>query len=233
MSVLAVIPARGGSKGVPRKNLSKIAGKPLVAWTIEAALSSTVIDRVIVSTDDREIAETACNFGAEAPWLRPDELAGDDAPALGVARHALEACATEGFEPEWLFLLQPTSPLRISDDIIGALDLVKKAGGDSVVSVTETHIHPAWMFHLNAGQGLSPWQEGSAATNRQDRETLYVPNGAIYLARSSLLRGGGSWYNPQTLGWIMPHDRSLDIDSQFDVEIANILLEKRFNGTEQ
>lgn len=227
MSVLALVPARGGSKGVPRKNLAPIGGKPLIAWTIEAAHATGVVDQVLVSTDDAEIAEVARRFGAEVPWLRPAELALDDTPTLAVAMHALDACADKGIEPNWVFLLQPTSPLRLPSDIAGALALARETNSNSVIGVSETHAHPAWMFRMDGEAYLEPLQQDSAATHRQGREVLYVPNGALYLVKSSVLRSGGSWYGPGARGWVMPVERSLDIDTGFDLHLARLLLEER------
>ena len=144
MALLALIPARGGSRGVPRKNVREIAGKPLIAWTIEAALSVRGIDRVVVTTDDAEIAEVSRAAGAEVPFLRPAELAADETPGIAPVFHALDALP----DFDEVLLLQPTSPLRGANDIEALLALVRESNASSVVSVTEPDCHPAWMFRL-------------------------------------------------------------------------------------
>jgi CMP-N,N'-diacetyllegionaminic acid synthase len=223
MTVLALIPARDGSKGIPGKNLAVIGGKPLIGWSITAAQASGVVDRILVSTDSRTIADVAIAYGAEAPWLRPAELSTDDALVLAVARHALnEFERTDA--ADWVILLQPTSPLRSHDDIRNALELAQQRNAQSVIGVTATHIHPAWLFTIDESGELNRHVSAPASTQRQQRASYYVPNGAIYIVKAEVLRGGGSWYDAGALAYVMPAERSLDIDTPWDLRLAELIL---------
>lgn len=218
--VLAVIPARGGSKGLPGKNIKVLAGKPLIAWTIEAALSTAELDRVIVSSDDPDILETAVACGAEAPFVRPRELAGDDTPGIAPVLHALDAL------PEiydYVALLQPTSPLRTAGDIRAALELCLERSAPACVSVCEPRHKPWWMFGLDAQGRLSPLFSEVPA-RRQDMPAVYALNGAVYVARVAWLRQTRAFVGPETAAYCMPPERSLDIDSAFDFRLAESLL---------
>lgn len=224
--VLALITARGGSKGVPRKNLKPVAGRPLIAWTIQAARGARRVDRVVVSTDDAAIAEVAKAWGASAPFLRPAELASDQATSREVALHALDWLALrQGYQPDWLLLLQPTSPLRLAEDIDRAVDLARASGARAVVSVCPAHPHPQWCQRLDETGRLHPWVEGNGlAQRRQDLPPAYALNGAIYLVRAQDLMAGGDWLGPDTLAYLMPAERSLDIDSPWDLHLADLVL---------
>lgn len=212
LSILALIPARGGSRRVPGKNLAVVGGRPLIAWTIEAARHARSITRVVVDTDSPAIAEVARQWGAEVPYLRPPELATDEATSLDVVRQALDRLAAEGFEPQWVCLLQPTSPLRRAHDIEAAVALALNGGADAVVSVTPRPMPAAWHRRLGDRGQLQQPAAGDDAT--------HVLNGAIYLARSDVLRTQGTWYTPRTLGYVMPVERSLDIDTPWDMRLA-------------
>jgi CMP-N-acetylneuraminic acid synthetase len=223
MTVLALIPAREGSKGIPGKNLAVVGGQPLICWSIVAAQKSGVVDRILVSTDSRRIAEIAVACGAEAPWLRPAELSTDDALVLAVARHALsEFERTE--VADWVILLQPTSPLRRADDIRNALELARTRDAQSVIGVTPTHTHPSWLFTIGERGALNRQASEPASTQRQQREVFYVPNGAIYIVKADVLRRGGSWYDAGALAYVMPAERSLDIDTPWDLRLAELIL---------
>lgn len=217
--VLAVIPARGGSKGVPGKNIRMLCGKPLIAWTIEAARASRLIDRVVVSTDDPRIAEAAVAWGAEVPFTRPASLAGDETPGIAPLRHAVETLP--GFE--LVALLQPTSPLRTAADIDGCIALAVKSDRP-VASVTESSKHPAWMFTLE-GELMSPvLPHLSQASRRQDLPRVYALNGAVYVIKTSDLASGQPLVSAGTSAYIMPPARSVDIDTEVDLDIASIHL---------
>ncbi len=228
MSVVALIPARGGSKGIPRKNLAPLAGKPLIAWTIEAALASKNLSRVIVSTDDAEIADAARQHGADVPFLRPPELAADESGALEVALHALDWLRENaGGEPEYLLLLQPTSPLRTTADIDAAIDLARARGADAVLGVCEAEPHPYLARRVDENGALShfiPVPEASGP--RQGFPPAYVLNGALYLNRSTSLRASRAFQPPGALALVMPRERSLDIDTPLDLRIAEALLNR-------
>jgi CMP-N-acetylneuraminic acid synthetase len=228
VSIIALIPARGGSKGIPRKNLAPVAGKPLIAWTIEAALGSGKLSRVLVSTDDAEIAEVARQHGAEVPFLRPPELARDESDALGVALHALTWIEEQTSErPDYLLLLQPTSPLRTTADIDGAIMLACARDADAVLSVCEAVPHPLLARRLDESGVLTDFIPiPKAFARRQDFPPAYVLNGAIYLNRCTSLRGACTFQPAGALALHMPVERSLDIDSPFDLRLAELLLTK-------
>lgn len=216
MATLGLIPARGGSKGIPRKNVLLIAGKPLVAWTIETALAAKWIDRVVVTTDNDEIAEVAARHGADVPFLRPPELARDETPGIDPVLHALDALP--GYDR--LVLLQPTSPLRSTDDIDAAIAMA--TDGRTVLSVTEAP-HADWIFAMDAA-GLLDIGASKPVARRQDMEKRYTLNGAIYVADCGELRENRSFLGPNTAGYIMPAERSVDIDSPLDWRLAELLL---------
>lgn len=226
MATLALIPARGGSKGIPRKNVLPIAGKPLIAWTIEAARSVRGVDAVVVSTDDPEIAEVARHAGADVPFMRPVELAADDTPGIAPVLHALEALP----QYDSLILLQPTSPLRRREDIEGALALAEERQRASVVSVCEVGDHPAWMYRLGADDTLDPIFPTPDVTRRQDLSPVYILNGAIYFAHASWLRARQSFIGPDTLGYTMTEEDSVDIDGPLDWRLAELLLTERIRS---
>ena len=213
--VLGVIPARGGSKGVERKNLRVVAGKSLIAYTIETAQRSQYLDRVIVSSEDSEILEESARHGAE-PLLRPRHLAADDTPGVVPALHAIDALP--GFDI--VVLLQPTSPLRVSSDIDGCIDGCMAAEETCCVSLVEAEQSPYWMFSMNSEQRLQPVTGADVGliARRQELPTVYRLNGAVYAAGTDWLRRHGSFVEPGVAGWIMPAERSLDIDSEADID---------------
>ena len=220
---LALVLARGGSKSVPRKNLALVAGKPLIAWTVEAALACPEAGRVVVSTDDPEIAEVARTLGAETPFARPVDLARDDTPTMPVVMHALEALHAEAFDPAWVLLLQPTSPLRTADDIAAAFRLASKRG-DSVVSVTPAASHPNLMKRITPDGWLEDYFEHATVERRQDLEPVYSLNGAIYLATREHLMRARSFYSDHTYAYVMPPERSIDVDSEWDLHLCDLIL---------
>jgi len=220
MAVFALIPARGGSKGIPRKNIREIAGKPLIAWTIEAARAAPGIDAVVVSTEDAEIAAVAREWGAQVPFMRPPELAADETPGIDPVLHAI------GELPAYdaVLLLQATSPLRTTADIDGILALASQTGAPAVVSVCEPEDHPNWMYRLDAGSRLEPLLTAPAAARRQDLPPVYALNGAMYFARTAWLRETRGFLSDETRGYPMPAERSVDIDTPLDWRVAEMLL---------
>lgn len=220
MTVLALIPARGGSKGIPRKNVRPIAGKPLIAWTIEAARAARDVDAVVVSTEDGEIAEIARSWGADVPFMRPPELAADDTPGIDPVLHALTMLPAY----DAVLLLQPTSPLRTGADIEGLLALARQQGACSVVSIRETQDHPAWMYRLGSAGELQPLLPGEDIARRQDLPPVYALNGAMYFAQTAWLRARRGLVGPETIGYPMPTERSVDIDEPLDWRLAEMLL---------
>ncbi len=225
--LLGLIPARGGSKRLPRKNLRLLGGRPLIAWTIEAALESGCLDRVIVSTDDPEIAAVACDAGAEVPFLRPAELADDRTPSLEVLLHALRTLAAEGDRYDYLVELQPTSPLRHATDIRAAVSLLKERRADAVVSVCPTEHPPEWSNTLPPDGALRDFfRPGVRGTRSQDLPTSYRLNGAIAIFDCRrLLKTESTDMDDNGFAYVMPPERSIDIDTALDLHIAQALLE--------
>lgn len=226
LEVFAVIPARGGSKRVPKKNVREIAGKPLIAHAIEQAADAEAIDQTIVSTDDEEIAAAAEEYGGTIPFERPAELATDEAKSPPVIEHALDWIESTGESPSIVVMLQVTTPLRIPGDIDGAIEKLRdNPDADSVVSITEFDVPPYWAIESHDDGTLSEhFDRGVLWTDEiprsQDFETLYYPNGAVFAARTDAFRAETSFYTENTIGYEMPPERSIDIDEPFDLEMA-------------
>lgn len=226
MRVLAVIPARGGSKGIPRKNLQLLGGKPLIAHTIEAALASKRITRTIFSTEDEELAAVARSLGAEVPFMRPAELATDSARSLPFMVHALHTVEQhEGGTPyDATLMLQPTAPFRTPEDIDGSIELLERTGADGVISVVDVGAHhPARMKFIEGDRLIDPPFFEDDMQPRQDLRPMYIRNGAIYATRREVLLGG-SFKGVDCRAWIMPLSRSANIDTLLDFRIADWML---------
>lgn len=226
--VLGVIPARGGSKGIPHKNLRLVAGRPLLAYTAGAARDSRRLSRTIVSTDDEAIAAAARALGLEVPFMRPAELAADEAPMLPVLQHAVAEMTAAGFAPDAVVLLQPTSPLRRAAHIDDAVALLESTGADSVVTVVAVphQYSPASVMRLEDGR-LHPFLDGPTAARRQDKPTVFARNGpAVLVARTATL-DRGSLYGDDCRGLVMRADESLDVDSVDDLVLAEFFLRQR------
>jgi len=221
--VLAIIPARGGSKGVPRKNIRTVAGKPLIAWTIEEARKSRFIDRLILSSEDEEIIRIAREWECEVPFVRPSDLARDDTPGIATVLHAL--MEIQGYH--YVVLLQPTSPLRGVEDIDGCIEMCVKDNLNATVSVTESEKSPYWMYTIDAGSRLVPILPKPAGfDSRQTLPIVYALNGAVYVAEIGWLRSTKTFLMPETGAYIMPKTRSIDIDSEQDIILCDFLLKK-------
>ena len=227
-SVLAIIPARGGSKGLPGKNIKELCGKPLIAWSIETAKACSNVDRIVVSTDDRKIAEIAKKYGAEVPFMRPAELATDTASTIDVIFHTTEWLKKhEDFQPAYILLLQPTSPLRTVKDIEGAIQILKAKDARAVVSVCETDHHPWWSNTLPEDGNMRNFLKPEILNKRrQDLPVFYRLNGAIYLAETSYLYENNGFFGPETFAYKMPKEHSVDIDSNVDLKLAQVLLDE-------
>jgi CMP-N-acetylneuraminic acid synthetase len=236
-NVLAVIPARGGSKGVPRKNIRPICGKPIIAYTIEAALAARhLLRRIIVSTDDPEIANAAREYGAEVPFMRPEKLAGDQVPTLPVLQHAVRWVEQrDGLTFDWIILLQPTAPLREMRDIEVALDLARDGACDSVISVVQVFAkHPILMKRIADNRLLPYCMEEKEGTRRQDYQPpAYMRNGAIYLTRRKVLMEDNSIWGSIIRPYVMPPDRSVSIDSEHDFKLAEIMIAEQLKKKEE
>lgn len=227
--MIAIIPARGGSKGLPGKNIKPLCGKPLIAHTIEAALNATCIDRVLVTTDSEEIRDVAEEYGADAPFLRPDELATDTASAVDVYIHAVEwAAANWGYEEDAFMVLLPTTPLRDEADIDGAYDCYLKCGAETLIAVKEAPVPPGWYLSQNESGVIAPcgFGTGSLTENRQKADKYVVPCGAIYILSYRLLKEKRTYYSEHTIGYELSADRAVDIDHQEDFDYAEYLMRK-------
>ncbi|MFD2170090.1 cytidylyltransferase domain-containing protein [Tumebacillus lipolyticus] len=220
--VLAVIPARGGSKGVPRKNIRDLAGKPLLAWSIEAAKRSDHIDRVIVSSEDGEILDVAKAWGADVPFVRPELLARDETPGIDPILHALEQLP----DYEYVVLLQPTSPLRTAEDIDRCIEQMLRAKAPCCVTVTEPAKSPYWMYTLGADNRIEPLIQAEQVARRQDLPPAYALNGAVYVAETEWLKRSKSFLAAGVVAHIMPGERSLDIDTELDLYLAEAMLKR-------
>ncbi len=220
-TVLAIIPARGGSKGVPRKNIKPLSGKPLIAWTIEEAVKSKYTDRLILSSEDKEIISVATHYGCDVPFTRPKELAEDDTPGIEPVLHAIQTLPEKY---DYVVLLQPTSPLRNVLDIDACIEYcVQKKS--ACVSVTEPDESPYWMFCMDDSGRLSPLLKYDGdISSRQVLPEIFVLNGAVYVAETEMLRNRKTFIHSETVGFLMPKSRSLDIDTEMDMIFAEFLL---------
>ena len=226
MNTVAIIPARGGSKGIPRKNIKELCGKPLITYIIETALRVRELDRVIVSTEDKEIAEVAKKCGAEVPFMRPEELARDETPTLPVLQHAVKYLEEkENYKPDIIVLLYATSPLLKHERVSEAIKLLKARGFDSVLSVVEDRGH-YWIKRGEDYERLYP----KVLKNRQFTEPLLKENGAIYLCKRDLLMKENTMVGGK-IGFLkMQKEESIDIDEPLDFEIAEFFMRRREYG---
>lgn len=224
LKVLGIIPARGGSKGIPSKNIKELDGMPLIAYTIRAAISSN-LTHVIVSTDSQTIADIAIRYGVNVPFLRPDNLATDTASSMPVAIHGLlEMEKLYECQYDAVMLLQPTTPFRTTEDINSAISLLIEKDTDSVISVVDVGgTHPARMKYLREGLLIDPpFCEEKENQNRQELEPMFIRNGAIYLSKRNVLLKG-TYKGDSCAALIMPNKRSVNIDTIFDFEYAEWL----------
>lgn len=232
MKVLGLIPARGGSKRIPGKNIMEIAGRPLLAYTCEAAQGSARLARVVLSTDDDAIAAVGRSCGVDVPFIRPPELARDDTPSIAVAQHAVRWLADRGEVYDVLVLLQPTSPLRRGHHIAEALAALESAGADTVVSVVEVphHFSPYKLMQMRDGNLVDFWQDPLPFDRyrRQDVPPLYGRNGPAVLAtRVPVLLEQDSFYGERVVPYVMSDEDSVDIDTPFELRVAEWLLAQR------
>lgn len=227
-TVLAIIPARGGSKGVPRKNVKDLCGKPLIAWTIEEALKSKYIDRLIVSTEDDEIAEISKKYGAEVPFVRPKELAEDTSKAIDTYIYTVNKLRYDfKYRPDIILILQATSPFRKTKHIDEALNLFINKQADSVISVMEIDNYPEWLKKITQEGKLIDYIDSTKNyLNRQEIDEYYVPNGAIYIFKTEIITNLKTYYTDDTYAYIMQKEESIDIDTKFDFKIAQLILKE-------
>ena len=235
--ILALIPARGGSKGVPRKNVRLVSGKPLIAYTIETALAAKhLFHRIIVSTDDAEISAVSKKYGAEVPFIRPEELSGDLVPTLPVAQHAIQFVEQQDdIVLDWLFILQPTDPFRTVEDLEKGLELAISSSCDSVVSVVRVYeTHPVFMKRINDNRLVNFGVEAPEGTRRQDCEPpAYMSNGAVYLTRRDVIMEQNSIWGTVTRPYIMPAERSINVDSELDLKLIEVLMQEKIHSSQR
>jgi CMP-N-acetylneuraminic acid synthetase len=223
---LGLIPARGGSKSIPLKNIASCAGRPLLAWTCDAALASRKLTRIVLSTDDGRIADVGRACGIEVPFIRPTALSQDETPSIDVMVHAVRHLEETGAKFDAVVLLQPTSPLRTSAHIDGAIDLYEQGNADTVVSVVEVphRFHPSSLMRLQDGVLIPFLNNGLTVTRRQELETLWARNGPAVLVTATHTLAWGSLYGGRTMSFPMSARESLDIDSDDDMAEAERLL---------
>lgn len=228
MKILAIIPARGGSKGLPGKNIKPLCGKPLIGWTIEQAKASKYITEIYVSTDSAEIAEVAESFGVKVPDLRPAELASDTAPSSGFVVYTLEKLAREGKVFDYVILLEPTSPLRETSDIDRSIEMLEAhPDAESIVGVCKTECaHPAFLTRIDRGL-LQPYQGDMAAIRRQELDELYFFEGTVYVSRTEAFLKKHGFYHDKTLPYIVPKWKSFEIDDAEDWFIIESILKNK------
>lgn len=227
MKHMAIIPARSGSKGLKDKNIKLLAGKPMLAHSIEAAKQSGIFDCVHVSTDSEEYARIAREYGADVPFFRSAELSGDTAGSWDVVRWTVEQYAKLGQEFDCVTLLQPTSPLRVAKDIQNAYQIMQDKQADAVVGVCEMDHSPLWSNTLPEDGSMNGFLDRAANIGRQKLPVFYRINGAIYMMKASLLaQAETALYGEGTYAYIMPKQRSIDIDDEFDFVIAEAIIEK-------
>ena len=221
MKNLAVIPARGGSKGLPGKNIMPLHGKPLIAWTILAAKAAACIASVIVSSEDPAILDIAEQWGAQIPFARPEKLAEDASSNIDVVLHALDFFERNGEPSKIVTLLQPTSPLRTAADIENAFAVFENTGAPACISMTACEHPPQWNCRIENGRIIPP--VSAANKRRQNLDAYYRPNGAIYIAKTEWLRATKSFFTEETAAYVMPQERSVDIDDFVDFAMAEML----------
>jgi CMP-N-acetylneuraminic acid synthetase len=229
MRILGLIPARGGSKGVPRKNIRLLCGKPLLQYTVEAALASRRLSRVVLSTEDEEIGAVGRRCGVEVPFLRPAELAQDNTPMLPVVQDALRSLEAASDRFDAVCLLQPTNPLRRASEIDDAIELLEQTGADSVISFVEVgDKHPARMKYVTAeGRVVDPpFAEELEGQRRQELPKLYLREGSIYLTRTAVIMGRNSFQGQDCRALLIPEDRACNIDTPFDWFVAEQVLKR-------
>jgi CMP-N-acetylneuraminic acid synthetase len=221
--VLGIIPARGGSKRLPGKNIRLLAGKPLISYTIFAALKSHVFDLLVVTTDDEAIARISADEGVEV-IKRPDFLARDTSSTVEVVFHVLDMLKIKNYIPDIIIILQPTSPLRESDDIINALIKFQHSTCDSVVAVSPANKSPLWNYTIQDEYLIPFIKKQNPFQKNLDLQTVFIPNGSLYITTPSNLRKKRTLYTKKTIPYIMPCQRGVDIDTEMDFILAESLI---------
>jgi CMP-N-acetylneuraminic acid synthetase len=227
LTVLGIVPARGGSKGIPRKNLAPLAGRPLLAYTASAALRSKRLSRVVLSTDDEEIASVGAGYGLEVPFMRPARLSGDDVPTIDVLQDVVSRLESAGECYDAVFTLQPTTPFRRPEDIDGPIELLEQTAADSVISFVDVgERHPARMKIIDADGRVHdpPFAEAIECQCRQQLPPLYLREGSVYLTRHDVLMRDHSVRGRDCRAWVVPRERACNIDDPFDLFLAEQMI---------
>lgn len=229
--IIAIIPARSGSKGLKDKNIKELLGKPLIAYTIEAAINSKIFDEIIVSTDSEKYAEISKKYGANVPFLRSEKNASDEAGSWAVAKEVLDKLEKKY---DIVVLLQPTSPLRTSDDIFKAINLFFKKNADSVVSINKFPHSISWINTIDESLSLEGFiKEEYKNRRRQDIKEHYTLNGAIYIVKTSIISNNINLYTAKSFAYIMDEKCSIDIDTESDFIFAEALLKEKYKNNER
>lgn len=221
---LAIIPARSGSKGLKDKNIKELNGKPMISYTIEAAKNSNIFDDIIVSTDSQKYANISLEYGASVPFLRPEYLSTDIATTNDVIEYIIEELKKNGKEYDYFMILQPTSPLRTLEDMLGAVKLLFEKDANSVVSVCEAEHSPLYMNTLDESLSMSGFISKDTKTRRQELPKYYRLNGAIYISKVDFFLRYKDFYREKSFAYIMDKKRSIDIDDEYDFFIAESLM---------
>lgn len=229
---LGVIPARGGSKGIPKKNIKDMNGKPLIAYTIEAAKKAAengFLSRCVVSTDSEEIADVSRSFGADVPFMRPEELGGDTVKSVDVILHALSVLEARGERYDAVITLQPTSPMRTAEDLMDGIRMFDEGDADSLIAVYEDAKANGFNYYRMGENhaGIAEHKEHNTGIRRQDMKPMYVRNGALYISSIALLKERRLIIGDVPLLYVMPKERSIDVDSMMDFEYIELLMQKR------
>lgn len=226
-SILAIVPARGGSKGLPKKNIQKLCGEPMINYTISAAIESGIFDDVIVSTDDEEIARVSQRAGAQVPFLRPATLSGDSASSVDVVLHAIQFMENKGKRYNKVCLLQPTSPLRTAQHIRGAYQVFNDRSANSVISICECDHSPLWSNTLEKDGRMDHFiREELKGKRRQELPRYYRINGAIYLFNTDFIKNNLDFIGEKTYCFLMDRVNSVDVDTNFDLFLAEVTMKK-------
>lgn len=229
-SFLAIIPARGGSKGLSKKNIKELCGKPLIAWSIDAGLKSKYLDEVMVTTDSPEIADIAKKYGASVPFLRPDELASDTATSFDAIKHTIDFYKTElQKEFDYIVLLEPTSPLREDSDIDNAIENLFNSIADSIVGISKTEDqNPAFLVLKDTKSFISGYEnKNMKVLRRQDIKDVYFFEGTIYISKTDILMDKKTFYHENTIGYEVPKYKSLEIDDIDDFIMVEAIMKHK------
>ena len=224
MKNIAIITARSGSKGLPDKNIRLLNGKELIAYSILAAKESNMFEKIFVSTDSALYADIARKWGAEVPFLRSNDISGDSASSWDAVREAVKKYGDMGEYFDTVTLLQPTSPLRTSEDIVNSYKLMEEKGGDYVVSVCEMEHSPLWSNVLPDTLSMKNFMTKEVDKPRQELPAYYRLNGGVYIVKTSLLDGEMDWYGDKSFAYVMPKERSIDIDTIMDFKFAEFMM---------